>query len=187
MPLPIGHIAIGLATHELTTTRSAFSRWRLFAAIAVLTNLPDFDVIFGLLLQWNGSAFHRGPTHSLLFALVMGVLASRASDHWGWMPRLGFWTCFSLILSHVAADALLSTSAVSFFWPFETNWSTGHSGWQDVVGMVLKGDVQDAWISVAAAAAVIFHRAARALIAGRPARLLRRSAGWRHRASTLRT
>jgi len=177
MPLPLGHIAIGLATHEFTTTRSAFSRWRLFAAIAVLTNLPDIDVIFGLLLQWNGSAFHRGPTHSLLFALVMGVLASRASHVWGRLPRLGFWTCFALILSHVAADALLSTSAVSFFWPLETNWSTGHSGWQDVVGMVLKGDVQDAWISLGAAAAIIIHRASRALIAGRLGRLLRKGAG----------
>ena len=177
MPLPIGHIAIGLATHELTTTRSAFSRWRLFAAIVVLTNLPDIDVIFGLLLQWNGSAFHRGPTHSLLFALVMGVLASMASSKWSWLPRLGFWACFSLILSHVAADALLSTSAVSFFWPLETNWSTGHSGWQDVVSMVLKGDVQDALISLCAAAAIIVHRAVRALIAGRLVRLLRKSAG----------
>lgn len=177
MPLPIGHIAIGMATHELTTTRSAFSRWRLFAAIVVLTNLPDIDVVFGLLVQWNGSAFHRGPTHSLLFALLMGVLASRASSYWGWLPRLGFWTCFSLILSHVAADALLSTSAVSFFWPLETNWSTGHSGWQDVVGMVLRGDVQDALISLGAAAAIIVHRAARALIAGRLMRLLRKGAG----------
>jgi inner membrane protein len=167
MPLPIGHIAIGLATHELTTTRSALSRWRLFAAILVLSNLPDIDVIFGLLLQWNGSAFHRGPSHSLLFALVMGLLASRASSIWGRLPRLGFWTCFSLILSHVGADAWLSTSAVSFFWPLEVHWSTGHTGWKDVAAMVVKGDVQDAWISLGAAAFIILYRAAHALRSGR--------------------
>jgi membrane-bound metal-dependent hydrolase YbcI (DUF457 family) len=177
MPLPLGHIAIGLATHEWTTTRSAFSRWRLFAAIVVLTNLPDIDVVLGLLLQWNGSAFHRGPTHSLLFALVMGVLASRAPRIWGRLPRLGFWTCFALILSHVAADAWLSTSAVSFFWPLETNWSAGHSGWQEVVAMVLKGDVQDAWICLGAGAAIIIYRAARALGVGRLMQLLRSSSG----------
>jgi hypothetical protein len=167
MPLPLGHIAIGLATHEVGTTRSAFSRWKLFAAIVVLSNLPDIDVIFGLLFHWNGSAFHRGPTHSLLFALAFGFLASRAATIWDRLPRLGFWTCFSLILSHVAADALLSTSAVSFFWPLETNWSAGHSGWGDVIGMVLKGDAQDAWISIGAAAVIIIQRAARALKTGR--------------------
>jgi membrane-bound metal-dependent hydrolase YbcI (DUF457 family) len=163
MPLPLGHVAIGLATHEVGTTRSAFSRWKLFAAIVVLSNLPDIDVIFGLLFHWNGSAFHRGPTHSLLFALAFGFLASRAATIWDRHPRLGFWTCFSLILSHVAADALLSTSAVSFFWPLETNWSTGHSGWEDVVGMVLRGDKQDAWIALSSAAVIAIHRAARTL------------------------
>jgi hypothetical protein len=163
MPLPLGHIAIGLAAHEVVSTRSAFSRWKLFAAIVVLSNLPDIDVILGLLFHWNGSAFHRGPTHSLLFALVIGIFASRASSIWARLPRLGFWTCFSLVLSHVAADALLSTSAVSFFWPLETNWSTGHSGWGEVIGMVLRGDKQDAWIALSCAALIAVHRAARSL------------------------
>jgi len=163
MPLPLGHIAIGLATHEAGTARSAFSRWKLFAAIVVLSNLPDIDVVLGLVFHWNGSAFHRGPTHSLLFALVVGFLASRACSIRDWLPRLGFWACFSLVLSHVAADALLSTSAVSFFWPLETSWSTGYSGWGDVVGMVLRGDKQDAWIALCCAAVIAVHRAVRAL------------------------
>jgi membrane-bound metal-dependent hydrolase YbcI (DUF457 family) len=177
MPLPLGHIAIGLATHEVGTTRSAFSRWKLFAAIVVLSNLPDIDVIIGLLFHWNASAFHRGPTHSLLFALAFGFLASRAAAIWDWPPRLGFWTCFSLILSHVAADALLSPLAVSFLWPLETNWSTGHSGWGDVVGMVLRGDKQDAWIALSSAAVITLQRTARAVNAGRLIRLGRKSAG----------
>ena len=163
MPLPLGHIAIGLAAHEVGTTRSAFNRWKLFAAIVVLSNLPDIDVIIGLLLHWNASAFHRGPTHSLLFALAFGFLASRAAAIWDRLPRLGFWTCFSLILSHVAADALLSPSAVSFLWPLETNWSTGHNGWGDVVGMVLRGDEQDAWIALSCAAVIMIQRATRTL------------------------
>lgn len=177
MPLPLGHIAIGLATHEVGSTRSAFSRWKLFTAIVVLSNLPDIDVMIGLLFHWNGSAFLRGPTHSFLFALVIGFLASRASNIWTWLPRLGFWTCFSLILSHVAADALLSTSAVSFFWPLETNWSTGHSGWEDVVGMVLRGDKQDAWIALSSAAVIAILRAARTLKTDRLTRSGSKSAG----------
>ena len=173
MPLPLGHLAIGLATHELSSDQSAFGRWKLFAAILILANLPDIDIIFGLLIEWNGSAFHRGPTHSLLFALVMGLLASKATGIWTWLPRLGFPSCFALILSHVAADALLSTSAVSFFWPFEANWSAGHSGWGDVFGMVLKGNAQDAWIILGAAAVIMAQRMTRFLHAGRILRLRR--------------
>jgi len=175
MPLPLGHLAIGLATHELSSDRSAFGRWTLLAAILALSNLPDIDVVFGLLLQWNGSAFHRGPTHSLLFALAAGFLASWASGRWTWHPRLGFWSCFALILSHVAADALLTTSAVSFLWPFETNWSLGHRGWKDVFGMVLQGNAQDALIILGSAAAIMAHRTIRSLYAARVLRLRRKS------------
>ena len=174
MPLPLGHLAIGLAAHELTTDRSAFNRWTLFPAILTLSNLPDVDVVLGLLLQWNGSAFHRGPTHSLLFALVAGCMASRASGRWTWLPRLGFWSCFGLILSHVAADALLSASAVSFFWPLETHWSVGHSTWRDVFGMVLQGNAQDAWIILGSAVLIMARRWARSPQAGRLLRLRRK-------------
>lgn len=175
MPLPLGHLAIGLATHELGFGQSAFGRWKLFAAILVLANLPDIDVIFGLLVEWNGSAYHRGPTHSLLFALACGFLASKASKSWTWLPRMGFPGCFALILSHVAADALLSASPVSWFWPLEANWSVGHSGWQDVFGMVLKGNAQDALIIRCAAAVIMIQRTARALGAGLILRLRRKS------------
>lgn len=174
MPLPLGHLAIGLAAHELTANRSAFNRWTLFPAILALSNLPDIDVVAGLLLQWNGSAFHRGPTHGLLFALVAGFLVSRASGRWAWLPRLGFWSCFALILSHVAADALLSASAVSFFWPLETHWSAGNSTWKDVCGMVLRGNAQDAWIILGSAGVIMAHRMARSPHTGRLPRLRRK-------------
>jgi hypothetical protein len=80
-----------------------------------------------------------------------------------------------LILSHVAADALLSTSPVSWFWPLATNWSAGHSGWQDVFGMVLKGNAQDAMIILGAAAVIMVQRTARALSVGLILRLRRKS------------
>jgi hypothetical protein len=88
---------------------------------------------------------------------------------------LGFGTCFALILSHVAADALLSNSAVSLLWPFETNWSLGHRGWKDIFGMILKGSAQDAWIISGSAAAIIAYRTARSLHAARALRLRRKN------------
>jgi hypothetical protein len=168
MPLPLGHIAVGLAVHEMGSERSAWNRLGLLAAICVLANLPDIDVVIGLVCRWNGSAFHRGPTHSLLFALAAGFAASRCLRLSPWLPRMGFWMCFSLVLSHVAADALLSSSAVSFFWPIEVHYATGHTTWGEVAGMVLKDELEDAWIALAAALVIAMRRTAPALL---PARL----------------
>jgi membrane-bound metal-dependent hydrolase YbcI (DUF457 family) len=163
MPLPLGHFAIGLAVHETTSSHSAFSRRIIFAAIVVLANLPDVDVIIGLLVDSNGSAFHRGPTHSLLFAVMAGYLAAKALAAWFKLPQLGFVSCFLVILSHIAADALLTDSAVSFFWPLEAHWSTGRTGLGDVTAMVLKGNALEGWIMFGAAAFINLCFVARAL------------------------
>jgi hypothetical protein len=88
---------------------------------------------------------------------------------------MGFPGCFALILSHGATDELLSASPVCWFWPLEANWSVGHSGWQDVFGMVLKGSAQDALIILCAAAVIMIQRTARALSAGLILRLRRKS------------
>ena len=70
MPLPMGHTAIGLATYELSVNNnSALNRLKIIIFLAIFTNLSDLDVIVGLIIKWNGNAFHRGPTHSLVFAL----------------------------------------------------------------------------------------------------------------------
>jgi hypothetical protein len=83
MPLPIGHSAIGFATHSLISNdKASFNKWHMAIFIIILSNLPDMDVLFGLILQNNGSAFHRGPTHSILFALIMGYIASKSSKIW---------------------------------------------------------------------------------------------------------
>lgn len=167
MPLPLGHIAVGLAVHEMGSERSAWNRPGLLGAIVVLANLPDIDVVIGLVCRWNGSAFHRGPTHSLIFALAMGFAAARCLRLSPRLPQLSFWMCFSLILSHVAADALLSSSAVSLLWPLETHYSSGHTSWGDVAGMVLKDELKDGWIALAAALIIALRRTAPALISVR--------------------
>lgn len=147
MPFPLGHTAIGLATFE-TVQKSEVrtSRWLLFAWIMVLANLPDADVLIGLLWQGNGNIFHRGPTHSLAFALVSGLLASQAWRVDPRIPRLGCGVCFALVLSHVASDMLLTSGPVSFFWPLEVHWSTGHSGWLNIVHLLVFQGLQDVGI-----------------------------------------
>jgi membrane-bound metal-dependent hydrolase YbcI (DUF457 family) len=146
MPLPLGHAAIGLAAYETVTNVSAFERWKHFLWIILLANLPDLDVLVGLIVHWNGQAFHRGATHSLVFALVAGFLAHRAGKRWKVVPQLSFYACFFLILSHVAADALLTASPVSFWWPLEIHLSAGYAGWKDVFHTVLFDGFRDAGI-----------------------------------------
>lgn len=147
MPFPIGHTAIGLAVHEtLPAGRKNTTRWAAMAYATVLANLPDLDVVLGLMLNGNGAVFHRGPSHSLLFAVLAGVIASQAGRLWDRIPRFGFGLCFALIFSHVLADMLLTSAPVSLLWPLEVYWTPGHSSWTTVLHAVVFKSIRDAGI-----------------------------------------
>jgi membrane-bound metal-dependent hydrolase YbcI (DUF457 family) len=151
MPLPLGHAAIGVAANEfLSEGQNADSRLKTLIFIFILSNLPDIDIVFGLLFEGNGSAYHRGLTHGLVFALLMGWVASRAWRLSGVVPKMNFGACFLIILSHVMADQLLTESSVSLFWPFENNISLGHAGWGSVLKAVAFEEMQDAGIIIVA-------------------------------------
>ena len=158
MPLPLGHTAIGLATYELSANRSAFKNWHRLVLIAICANLPDIDVLIGLLVQSDGNAFHRGPTHSLLFAIVAALLIWSANRRWLRVPGISLMYCFLLIVSHVLADAWLTSTPVSFFWPFELNWSTGHASFTDVVHSIIFKSIGDGWILLSCGGIVVVHR-----------------------------
>jgi membrane-bound metal-dependent hydrolase YbcI (DUF457 family) len=162
MPLPLGHTAIGLLTHEATEAQpKPAERLKWFFIITVLANLPDTDVIVGLMVDGNGSLFHRGPSHSLLFALLAGGMVSYLSRHWRFLPAIRFRTAFALILSHVVADILFTTAPVSFLWPFELNWSGGYSNLADVVHSVIFEGVRDLGLVVASLLLVMVIRLVR--------------------------
>ena len=159
MPLPLGHTAAGLAIHDIHSKgKSTASLWQTFAFIIMLTNLPDIDVLVGLIVHGNGNFFHRGPTHSLLFALVMALLASNAWRCWSRIPRVNYLLCFSLVLSHILADALLTAAPVSFWYPLELNISVGHSGWREVIESVVFGTFRDLGIIVVSAVVLLLNR-----------------------------
>ena len=153
MPFPLGHTAIGLATFKtVDLAGSRPSTWKLLAWITVLANLPDIDVLLGLIAQGNGNLFHRGPTHSLLFALGSGWLASQAWRLSRHIPRLGFGTCALIVLSHVLADLAFTSAPVSFFWPLEVHWSGGSSGWGQTAYVLAFDSFEDIGIVLGSAA-----------------------------------
>ena len=159
MPLPLGHAAIGLAAQDVCLRDdSVTTRWTYVLFIAILANLPDVDVLVGLLLQGNGNAYHRGPAHGLLCAFLMGFLASNAWRLWKHIPKMSFLTCVMIILSHVAADFFLTSSAVSFFWPLEVHWASGYKGWNDVVSLVFLGSFRDVGIIITCGVIMILKR-----------------------------
>ena len=159
MSLPVGHATIGFTAYSLfCRDGSSPGRWKALLGILILSNLPDVDVVLGIILQGNGSAFHRGPTHSLIFALITGFMASRVRGMLSPWPGLSFRTCFGLILSHILADAVFTSSPVSFFWPVLVNWSGGHSGLKHVVNSVLFGNHQDVTLLLGCAFLILLHR-----------------------------
>jgi inner membrane protein len=159
MSLPIGHATIGFTAYSLLSGNgSSLGRWKAPLGILILSNLPDVDVVLGIVLQGNGNAFHRGPTHSLVFAFIAGFLASRVWELWLQWPKLSFRISFLLILSHILADAVFTSSPISFFWPVAVNWSSGHSGLSHVVNLVLFGNYQDMTIIFGCAFLILLRR-----------------------------
>ena len=149
MPLPLGHSAIGFVTHTvISDNKNRFSNWKLALFIIILSNLPDIDVLFGLILHNNGSVYHRGPTHSILFAAIMGLVVCKSSKLSSKLPTISFRVSFCLILSHIAADYFFTDSPVSFFWPLDVSWSTGNSGWGQVLHTVFFDAIEDSGILI---------------------------------------
>lgn len=103
------------------------SRGRLLAALAVLAALPDLDVLaFSAGIPYEHWLGHRGLTHSLPFALVLGPVA--AAVVFPGVPRFGTaWWRLALLLamataSHGLLDALTDAGLGVGFWiPFETS------------------------------------------------------------------
>jgi|YNPNPStandDraft_1061719.scaffolds.fasta_scaffold24299_2 membrane-bound metal-dependent hydrolase YbcI (DUF457 family) len=149
MPLPIEHTLIGTAVCALALRQAKpVLQWRSFLFVAISANLPDLDVLAGLILTGNAAAFHRGFTHSLLFAAVSGLALSYSHRLWRSIPSLGFPACFLVIFSHVVSDALLTASPVSLFWPFEVHLSGIPSNWGDLVRALARHPLLDGTLVV---------------------------------------
>src|SRR4029078_11729766 len=73
----LGHVALGMAAARLHDhARPSLSSMTFWSALSLL---PDVDVIgFRLGVQYGAPWGHRGATHSLVFAVVAGLVAGVA-------------------------------------------------------------------------------------------------------------
>jgi inner membrane protein len=99
-------------------------RWLLLASVAI-ANLPDIDILPGLLLG-DPRAFHRQGSHSLIAALAVGGLVALLVRHWQLNRiRWGIWAAV-LYTSHIILDMLVADPSpprgIQLLWPFSETY-----------------------------------------------------------------
>lgn len=134
MSYPLGHTAAGLLLYGISAPAGR-EGWKVreLALATFLANLPDLDIVVGLCLG-NGNLFHRGPTHSLLFALLLSVLLPcclSAGTYWRYWRRVA--VCLAILLSHAALDGMIDHEHLAFFWPLQPSQHAGMRGFADTL------------------------------------------------------
>lgn len=119
MPLPIAHGIVGAAIVALVHPKANFKNWRPLLIGFLLANAADLDFGFVWFLGWRG--FHRGVTHSLLFALVVAAILFVWLRKRNWRVPLAFSLAY---LSHTLLDAATSGagSGTALLLPFNRNY-----------------------------------------------------------------
>ena len=131
-----GYLAGALAAGDLPDRRD---RWYVTAAGVVAGIAPDFDVVLGLVGGYAGAGLHRGVTHSLFGALVLGGLAALLLRR---TRRAAFFAAAGGVLTHIFWDTL-NFWGVRAFWPWKEYFSANlmHEGDWIAVAVVAVGAV----------------------------------------------
>lgn len=123
MATDYSHAVVGLGLARLYATKPM--PWVYWGLAAILPIIPDLDVFspanYG---TWLG---HRGFTHSLVFALLLGIIIASTAFR---CFQVSWWSLaalfFVMIASHGLLDALTNGGEnIPFFWPLESrygNW-----------------------------------------------------------------
>lgn len=127
MSLPIGHSFAALTIWTLAQPKGSLRpKWREGLLACCLANTPDFDFSVVWFLGWPIDA-HRGPTHSIGFALLLGAGVALVRR---WLGRTSqaaretlLWS--AVIFSHVLLDLIAYDMAppnrgIMVWWPFTT-------------------------------------------------------------------
>ena len=112
-PAPALALAVGLGPNCVSPG--------LTVATVIASVLPDLDVVgFAFGVRYAEALGHRGLSHSLVFALSLGLLAFLAAPALRARRLVAFFAVFLAVLSHIALDAATTGGlGVAFFWPFD--------------------------------------------------------------------
>ncbi|MBC3872494.1 metal-dependent hydrolase [Undibacterium flavidum] len=118
MPTILTHAVVPLAI-GLGLSQSVISR-RLLACGIAASMLPDLDVIaFRLNIAYADTFGHRGVSHSICFALLIGLIAMLFSRRLKSSPLIAFAFVAVATASHGMLDMFTNGGyGVAFWWPF---------------------------------------------------------------------
>jgi membrane-bound metal-dependent hydrolase YbcI (DUF457 family) len=116
MPLPVAHALLGATVVEAGFPVDRKEKTRLYLIGAGVAVLPDFDLFFSWILGF-GNRWHGGVTHSIVFAVILGLLGARLSGMWNRRAVIVF-SCAAL--SHGILDTITRRrfSGSALLWPF---------------------------------------------------------------------
>jgi len=112
------HIVLGAATGQVVLGKEVGNKSLFWGAIA--GSLPDFDAIFTPFIEPVSSLlFHRGPSHSLLFALIIAPIFGYLVHRIHKVSSITKWTGLFLlsIVMHSTID-IFNTYGTALLWPF---------------------------------------------------------------------
>ena len=115
MPLPIAHGLLGATVVAALRPSSEPRTAKLLLTGALLAISPDFDYILNWLkIDYGG--WHHGFTHSIPFAIVMGIVMIAIFRDWKFRSYLVYTAAY---VSHTLLDFLFTDSrGVALWWPF---------------------------------------------------------------------
>ena len=114
----ISHPAVPLAIGMALGTRVITPRLLLAGIVGCM--LPDADVIaFAMGVPYESAFAHRGFTHSIFFALLVGAVAALRAHSLHTTRGIAFAFVSIATASHGLLDAFTTGgSGIAFFWPF---------------------------------------------------------------------
>ncbi|MEO6203648.1 MAG: metal-dependent hydrolase [Nitrospirales bacterium] len=124
MASAFGHVVVAFAMGKSLKSQFHTSRFWWFTVVCCL--LPDADVL-GLMLgiPYEHVLGHRGLTHSIVFAMLVGLIVPRLADPTIRYETRRYWVFalyfFLVTLSHGFLDALTDGGlGIAFFAPFDS-------------------------------------------------------------------
>jgi membrane-bound metal-dependent hydrolase YbcI (DUF457 family) len=116
----LGHGLMGISVASAVAAKSETkNRRKLFVLAAILSLIPDTDVLFYIAFGVLGMTPHRGITHTLSFAVLMGLaLTALFRSYFDLTFQRSFLLFFGVLFTHLVLDYLMGCGpAVPFFWP----------------------------------------------------------------------
>jgi inner membrane protein len=125
---PIGHSILGICILRIAGKNPSANVWLWYGFAIFAANAPDFDFLPGLIVG-DINLFHQGPSHSIVAALIFGLLSMLLSPLFK-VSKLTMMTVGSLsYASHLLLDYFVLDRRPPFgiplAWPFtDQHWAS---------------------------------------------------------------